>query len=260
MFALALSFADRSPIGAYLLIEIRRQLRNRRFAIFTIAFPVILYVLYTAVLDIDTNGPVGGITWPVYFLVSMASYGAIGAAMSQANPIAVERASGWTQQLRVTPLPGSAYVTSKLVSAVLLTLPALVLVSIAGITVNHVDLAPSVWIELVVGLALGAVPFAALGILLGYVFDTDSAQGAMVLTFFGLAILGGLFAPVEAFPDTVATIARVLPSYHFAAIGRAIAVGRLPDVVDVVVLAGYAVVLGGLAAWRYRRADQRARG
>ncbi len=259
MPALALPFADRNPVGAYLRLEIRRQLRNRRFATFTIAFPVILYVLYTAVLDVGTSGPVGGIPWPVYFLVSMASYGAIGAAMSQAAPIAAERASGWTQQLRVTPLPGSAYVVAKLVSAVLLTLPALFLVSFAGTVVNHVGLAPSVWVGLVVGLALGSVPFAALGVLLGYVFDTDSAQGGMVLTFFGMAILGGLFAPVEAFPDTIATIARVLPSYHLAALGRTIAMGRLPDVVDVIVLMAYAVVLGAVAGWRYLRADQRAR-
>ncbi|HEY3522691.1 MAG TPA: ABC transporter permease [Candidatus Limnocylindrales bacterium] len=260
MLALAFRFADRSPVAAYLRLEIRRQLRNRRFVIFTIAFPVILYVLYTAVLETDTNGPVAGLAWPVYFLVSMASYGAIGAAMSQANPIAAERASGWTRQLRVTPLPGSAYVTGKLLSAVLLTLPALVLVSVAGASVNHVDLRPAAWVELVVGLALSSVPFAALGILLGYLFDTDSAQGAMVLTFFGMAILGGLFAPIEAFPDPLATIARVLPSYHLAAIGRAIAADRLPDLVDVIVLTAYAVVLGGLAGWRYLRADARAHG
>ena len=70
-----------------------------------------LYVLYTAVLPGDTaTGPIAGLPWPVYFLVSMAAYGAIGAAMSQAVPIATERRQGWARQLRVTPLPGLAYV------------------------------------------------------------------------------------------------------------------------------------------------------
>ena len=38
------------------------------------------------------------------------------------------------------------------------------------------------------------------GLLLGYLLDAESAQGGMVLCFFSLAILGGLFAPLEAFP------------------------------------------------------------
>ena len=225
MIAIAARRGLQTPLGAYLRLEIERQLRNRRYVVFTIAFPVILYVLYTGIFTDGTDGLVGGLAWPVYFLVSMASYGAIGASMSQANPIAAERASGWTRQLRVTPLPGAAYVLTKLVAAICLTVPALVLVSAAGLAVNHVDLAPLTWLDLIASLAIASMPFAAFGLLIGYVFDSESAQGAMVLTFFTMAILGGLFAPVESFPTMLATIAHVLPSYHLAAIGRAAAAG-----------------------------------
>ncbi len=172
----------------------------------------------------------------MYFLVSMACYGAIGAAMGQAAPIATERRQGWARQLRVTPLSGPAYVASKVVSAVLLTVPALVLVSAAGRFVNHVDLPLSSWALLIVVLALAAVPFAALGLLLGFLLDVESAQGGMVLVFFSLAILGGLFAPLEAFPPALATIGNVLPSSHFASLGRAAAGGRLPDGIDILVI------------------------
>ena len=43
---------------------------------------------------------------------------------------------------------------------------------------------------------VGALPFAALGLLLGYLFDANSAQGGMMITYFALAILGGLWVPV----------------------------------------------------------------
>ena len=33
------------PVSAYLRLEVRRTLRNRRYLVFTIAFPVILYLL-----------------------------------------------------------------------------------------------------------------------------------------------------------------------------------------------------------------------
>lgn len=249
--------AEIASLLAYLRLEIRRMLRNRRYLLFTIVFPVTLYVLYTAILPTSGDGTKDGLTWSAYFLVSMAAYGAIGAAMSQAAPVALERRQGWARQLRTTPLPGWAYVATKLVSAVVLTLPALVLVATAGVLVDHVALGGGT-LALTIGvLALAAVPFAALGLLIGYVLDAESAQGGMVLAFFMLAILGGLFAPLDAFPTQVATIGHVLPSSHLASLGRAVAAGRVPDMADAAVLVAWTVVLGALAAWRYR-VDERA--
>ncbi len=250
-----------APFLAYLRLEIRRSLRNRRYLMFTVIFPVLLYVLYTAVLDVGA-GPdarIDGLTWPVYFLVSMAAYGAIGAAMSQAVPVATERRQGWARQLRVTPLPGLAYVSTKVVSAVLLTVPALFLVGLAGRFVNHVEIGLPTALATIAVLALGSVPFAALGLLIGYVLDVESAQGGMVLSYFTLAILGGLFTPLPMLPEPVATIGRVLPSSHFADLGRAVVGGRLPDAADVAVLAAWAVGLGTLAAWRYVRDERSGR-
>ena len=187
----------------------------------------------------------------------MACYGAIGAAMGQAAPIAIERRGGWVRQLRVTPLPGSAYVLAKVASSVILTVPALAMVVAAASLVDHVQLGAGPMLATIAAIALGSVPFAALGLLVGYVLDADSAQGGMVLAYFSLAILGGLFAPLESFPAPLATIGHVLPSSHLASLGRSVAAGRIPDVVDVAVLAAWAVALGSLAAWRYVR-DERA--
>ncbi len=256
--AVAIAGPAASPFLAYLRLEIRRMLRNRRYLIFTVVFPVMLYVLYTAVIPAAPDGQtVGGLAWPVYFLVSMASYGAMGAAMSQAAPIAIERRQGWARQLRVTPLPGPAYVAAKVVSAVVVTVPALFLVTLAGVLINHVSFGGGTMLLTIAVLAVGAVPFAALGLLIGYLLDADSAQGGMVLCYFTLAILGGLFAPLDAFPDALATIGHVLPSSHLASLGRSVAAGRVPDPTDIAVLAAWTAVIGALAAWRYV-ADERS--
>ena len=249
-----------APFLAYLRLEIRRTLRNRRYLVFTIAFPVILYLLYTAVLPNADNGlTADGLGWPAYFLVSMAAYGALGAALGQAVPVATERRTGWVRQLRVTPLPGSAYVAVKVVASMLVTLPALVLVALAAVAVNHVALGAGQAVAMVVVLVLASLPFATLGLLLGQVLDVESAQGGMVLTFFGLAILGGLFIPLQALPDTIARIGNVLPSSHYAALGRAALAGRVPDPVDVLALVGWAAAFGVLATWQHRRRGQAGR-
>ncbi len=255
--ALAAPAASR-PFLAYLRFEVRRALRNRRYVVFTVIFPVLIYALYTVVIPAAGAGRMDGLDWPVYFLVSMAAYGAIGAAMNQAAPIAGERRGGWARQLRVSPLPGAGYVGAKLLTSVAIAVPALVLVGVAAKLLDHLALPASTLALLVVVLALGTLPFAALGGLIGYILDVESAQGGQVLALFTLAILGGLFAPLDAFPATLATIGRVTPSFHLGELGRAVAAGRTPDVGDVAVLAGWALGIGALAAWRYL-ADERAR-
>ncbi|HEY5628788.1 MAG TPA: ABC transporter permease [Candidatus Limnocylindrales bacterium] len=258
--AIGLAMPAASPFLAYLRMEIRRASRNRRYLALTLVFPALIYVLYTAVLPVGGSQTVDGLSWPAYFMVSMAAYGAMGAALSQAAPIAIERRGGWIRQLRVTPLPGLAYVGAKVVSAVVLTVPALAIVTVAGSALNHVQLGSDRALLLVAALALGSVPFAALAVLIGYVLDADSAQGGMVLVYFPLAILGGLFAPLSAFPAPLATIGNVLPSSHFASLGRAVAAGRVPDLLDVLALGAWAGVLGGLAVWRYLRDERAGRG
>ena len=251
------------PIRAFMTFELRRAVRNRRYLLFAIGFPVLFYVLYTGVLSGDSADPtatIDGIPWRTYFMVSMATYGAIGASLGGAVLIAQERASGWVRQLKVTPLPPFAYVSGKLAVASLATIPAIAAVLAVGVIVAGVRLPAPTWPELLLALFLGSLPFAALGLMIGYAFEADAAQGAMTISFFGLAILGGLWAPITSFPDTVATIGRMLPSFRVADLGRMVAAGVMPDPTDVAILVGYAVVLGGLAAWRYRASQVRAGG
>src|SRR5262249_3443481 len=180
-------------IAAYLTFEVRRAIRNRRYLVFAIAFPTVFYLLYTGVLL--GKGAAPNAEWNAVFLVSMAAYGMTGASLSTAVPIAQERSAGWTRQLRITPLPAGAWVATKLAVAYLVSLPALVFVSLAAVAVNHVELPPTTWLTIVVSLALGVIPFAGLGLLIGFVFEPGAAQGAMTITYFSTAILGGLWTP-----------------------------------------------------------------
>jgi ABC-2 type transport system permease protein len=243
-------------LAAYLAFDFRRALRNRRYAIFAIGFPVLFYLLYTGIL-LGSAKP--DPTWNAFYMVSMMAYGMIGAGLSTAIPISQERASGWTRQLRLTPLPASAWVATKLAIAYVTSLPALLLVGAAALFVNHVDLPPATWAAVLVSLAIGVLPFIGLGVLFGFVFDASAAQGAVTIGYIGLAVLGGLWAPVSTFPDSLATIAKMLPTYHFANLAWASLGGGMPDVIDALVVAAYTVAIFGLLAWRYRVAEQRAR-
>src|SRR5262249_31942144 len=181
---------------------------------------------------------------------SMAGYGAIIASLLGATAIATERQQGWTRTLHVTPLRPVLYVITKLTVSWMLTIPAIALVTLAGLVLNHVSMSPVDLVATVAVLALGALPFAAFGVLIGYAFEPATAQAIAMIRSLSLALLGGLWAPVSTFPDTLATIAKVLPSYRFADLGRTVATGQLPDVADIAILGAYAVVIAGLLIWR----------
>ena len=249
------------PLLAYLRLEVVRALRNRRYLITTLVFPLAFYLMYTAAGLGGTKGArIDGAAWSTYFMVSMAAFGAVGATLNSGGVrLAAERASGWTRQLRVTPLPPAAYLVTKIATALIVTLPAIAAVGVAGIVLNGVELDAATWIRLLISLWLGALPFAALGILLGYLFDADTAQAGQTVVFFLIAILGGLLQPISALGEPLGTIARVLPSYHFGNLGWTAIKGAALDPTDVVVLGAYTVVFGALVAWRYL-SEERARG
>jgi ABC-2 type transport system permease protein len=244
-------------IAAYARLELRRALRNRRHVMFSVGIPVFFYLLYTGVLG-GKDAAVDP-TWSATFMISMAAYGMIAASLASAMPIAQERASGWTRQLRITPLAPSAWIVTKLLVAYLTGLPALVLVSLAAIVLNHVDLPPATWVAILVSMAIGVLPFVGLGMLIGFVLDVNSAQGAMTITSIGLAVMGGLWAPLSTFPDGLATIGRMLPSYRFADLGWSSRATGAPDLTDFAFVAAWALLAFVLVAWRYRASEQRSR-
>ncbi|MEW9531146.1 ABC transporter permease [Microbispora sp. NPDC049125] len=242
----------------YIKVEILRMLRNKRYLIFVVAFPVGFYLLYSNLWGSEVDAATG-VRGAVTLMVSMAAYGALAAAMmSTAVPWSQERHSGWLRQLQITPLPGWAIIATKLVASLLLVLPSLLLVGLAAVLTQHVTLPAGQWAALLLCMWIGTIPFAALGLTIGSLLRPDTAQPAAMIGMFGLALLGGLWFPVSIMPATMKSIAQATPSYDYASIGWEIVAGRAPHTPDVAGIAGWGVVLAVLALLAYRRATARA--
>lgn len=238
-------------MSVLLISEVKRILRSPRFLIFTVGFPVVYFLIFSGLYGAG-NAPDGTATM-VYLMVSMAAFGAISASISTGGRVAVERAAGWNRQLRLTPLPGWAYLLVKAVVAMLVALPALVLVfAVAGL-VSHVDLSLLSWLRVFGTAWLGVLPFAAIGLLVGMAATADSAQAMSTVTMLVFALLGGLFVPAFLLPPFLATLAHLLPSYWLADIARGQAVGAAVPAQGVLVLAGWLLAAGAVVVLRYRR-------
>ncbi|MFK8908115.1 ABC transporter permease [Streptomyces sp. YS-3] len=240
--------------GTLIKLEAVRTLRNKKFMFFSVIYPSALYLLISG--SQNTTDTIGGtdLTFPAFFMVSMASFGAITAVlMGNSEKIAKEREKGWVRQLRLTALPGRGYVLAKIASAAVVTLPCILVVFLVAATVKDVRFAAWQWLALTGSIWAGSLCFAALGVAIGYLASGDAVRPITMIIYFGLSILGGLWMPTTTFAPWLRSLATWLPTHAYAALGQAIEAGSAPHTKDVAVLVAYFLLFAGGAAWLYRK-------
>ena len=100
---------------------------------------------------------------------------------------------------------------------------------------------------------LGTIPFAMLGLAIGYALSPKIASTASFLLFFTLSVLGGLLVPTVAFPSGLQHLARTLPSNRYAELGWRAVAGHAPTAIGLLVLGAWTLLFALLAAVAYRR-------
>jgi ABC-2 type transport system permease protein len=120
-----------------------------------------------------------------------------------------------------------------------------------------VHLSASQWLGTGLAVWLGLIPFAVLGLVIGFAGTVDTVQPISMITYLGLSILGGLWFPVEQFPAFLQDVAKVTPSYWLADLGRSVLAGDGVPVNAVLVLAAWTIVLGVFGVVAYRRSGKK---
>src|SRR5579862_1080662 len=109
--------------------EISRLRRNRRYLLFTVGLPVILYLI----VGKQATSKAYGVEFAAYYMVAMATFGAFSGALNgNAIRISEERKVGWIRQLRLTPLPASGYVIAKILTAMATTIVSIIIVMVVA--------------------------------------------------------------------------------------------------------------------------------
>jgi ABC-2 type transport system permease protein len=237
-----------------LRLETRRALRSPRALVFTVALPVVYFFIFRGLYG---GGDTGGISVTAYLMCSMAALGALLGTLFTGARTATERQMGWQRQLRLTPLSPANYLLGKGIVGMAVGLIPVVLVSAAG-ALTGVTLSPAGWVQAIGGVWLAALPFAALGLLIGQLASTDTLQIYTMTVMLLCGFLGGLFIPPTVFPGWLANISKVLPSYWMADVGHGAVIGHTSMGYDILALAGWTVVLSAAVMLRYRRDSARA--
>jgi ABC-2 type transport system permease protein len=239
-------------VSTYTRYEVLRTVRNTRFFLFSLVFPLILFLL---VAGPNRHAQLGGISFPVYYMSGMAAWGTMAAVIAGGARIAAERSVGWNRQLRLTPLTTRAYIGTKVLTGYVMALASIVLLYVAGTSVG-VRLSLARWVTMTALILLGLVPFAAMGIALGHTLTIESMGPAMGGITSLLALLGGAWGPIGE-TGLVHGAVQFLPSYWLVQAAKSAVNGGAWPLRGWLVMAAWTVGLTVLAMRAFRRDTER---
>jgi ABC-2 type transport system permease protein len=171
-----------------------------------------------------------------------------GTSSMEAIVITFERRIGALERLLLAPIRLPALLAGKLLGGMVFGLMMTVVVLIVALAVFGAG--GINWLLLVLSLILSAAAFSALGVLVSVsVKEVFEAQTLANAFRFPMMFLGGVFVPVASLPLGLQIVARALPlTYAVEVLHVAMIGGELSlAVLDLAILAGFTVVLFGLA-------------
>jgi ABC-2 type transport system permease protein len=240
--------------------EVLKALRLPAYLVPLLAFPAMFYLLFGVSMHLAA---VGGVAMAAYLLATYGAFGVMNAALFGFGVgIAAERGQGWLLLKRATPMPPLALFVGKLATSLLFSAVVVTILFALGIGFGHVRLPAATLAALAAVLVGGALPFAALGLALGYWAGPNSAPVVCNLVSLPVAFASGLWLPYPLLPPLMRQVAHGLPAYHFAqlALGVLGAGNHEPVWWGVLYLAAFTALMLFVARLGYLRDEGRTYG
>ncbi|MDR6675382.1 ABC transporter permease [Xanthomonas sp. 1678] len=239
---------------ALLLREIRyellRWMRTPSFALPTLLFPPMFYLLFGVLLNR------GNAAAAVYLMASYGVFGVMAPALFGFGVgLALDRERGLLTLKRAMQVPPGAILLARTVLAMLFALAIALLLQLLGGMLGGVRLAPSqrAWLLLIE--VLGTLPFCAIGLYIGARVGGSGAPAVVNLIYLPMAFLSGLWIPLQMLPSLLTTLAPLWPSYHLSQLALRV-VGHDDGsgiTGHIAALLAMTVAFYALAHWRLRR-------
>lgn len=190
--------------------ELLHLLRTPMFALPTLLFPVLFYLLFGVAMN-------RGGAAAQYMLATFGVFGVMGAALFGFGvTVALERQQGLLALKRALPMPPGAWLAAKMAMALLFSAIVAALLALVAGTLAKVALAPAQWLLLWAVHVAGALPFGAIGLYVGTRVGGNAAPVVVNLLYLPMSFLSGIWLPLHVLPDVLARMAPLWPSYHHA--------------------------------------------
>lgn len=233
--------------------EALRLLRNPGLAFPTLLMPVALYALIALLVaggETATKPDTAAYMFVAFAVMAVSMPGLFGIGAS----LAMERELGLLRLRRAQPAPAGAWLVAKIVCGlgfgVLAYLPLLATALAAG----RLPLATGGVVLLSLALLAAAIPFCAMGLMIGSLFRGNAAAGYANLVYLPGCYLSGLFFPM---PASLHWQVPLWPQFHASQLamhaGGVEGLQFEPVLVAAGSLAGFTVLFSAVAIWRLAR-------
>jgi ABC-2 type transport system permease protein len=231
--------------------EFLKLFRNRRYTISVLGMPLMFYCFFALAMPSSA-----AFHLPTYLIATYGTFGVMSACLFGVGAnLAHERSLGWLEMKRVSPLRGGVHLFSKIAANLIFCLAVEVLLLFTGVLFGHVQL--SVWnaVKIVSVLLIGAIPFAALGVALGYWIKANSAPAVLNMINLPMAFCSGLWVPMMFLPPFLQKAAQFLPAYHLSKLALdVIGLDSAPAAgMHWLAMVAFTLVFVGLAVWSFGR-------
>lgn len=185
-------------------------------AFFTLVFPLMFLVLFTAIFGNDEIEGLG-VTTAQFFAPGLAVFAAASASYTNlAIGTAISRDNGILKRVRGTPLPPWIYIAGRVVSAVYLAAVAVVIMMGVAVAFYGVSVFWRTIPAVIVTFLVGVGCFAALGMLVAALAPNgDSTPAITNATILPIAFVSDIFIPTEDAPAWMDFIGNFFPLKHF---------------------------------------------
>ena len=215
--------------------------------------PVAAYLLFGVLISGDAVGE-GGAAIADYLFAGFAVMAVAMPGIFSGAILASEREGRLLALKRALPLPPGAAIVAKVAMTVATSAIAVTLVAGAALAAGKITLSlaqvATMWIVFV----LGAIPFSAMGLLLGSLVSGSAAPAWGNLVFLPMIWLSGLFIPLPKFLEPWVM---VWPTFHLDQLALGLAgvdaFTYVPPAMAAAALAGVTALCGGLAVRRLAR-------
>jgi ABC-2 type transport system permease protein len=229
---------------------LRAIVREPTALFFSVLFPVMFFALFASLFG-NQPSP-SGIPTAAAMLATYGTFGVVSVMLL--NPgiaVADDRTRGWLRVKKVSAAPIGTTIAAKVISALPYALAVLLAISAVSLLVVGPVLHLGTWLRLVGVLLLGGLPFALLGLAVGFVASSNATAAVLNAVYLPMVVASGLWFPLEMMPSFVQAIAPFLPTYHLAQLALAQLTGADASG-NLLALLLTTAISGGLAAWAYR--------
>lgn len=185
-------------------------------AFFTLVFPLMFLVLFTAIFG---NEEIEGlnVTTAQFFAPGLAAFAAVSASYTNlAIGTAISRDNGILKRVRGTPLPPWIYIAGRIGSSIYLAAVAVIIMMGVAVAFYGVSVYGRTLAAVVVTFFVGVGTFAALGMLVAALSPNgDSTPAITNATLLPVAFISDIFIPTDNPPAWMEFLGNFFPLRHF---------------------------------------------